>query len=48
MIEMVVIFCDLDDLNVLKCLGTCLRNVVPLHFFIEKELTRITIFVQID
>ncbi len=31
--------------HVLKCPETHLRNVVPLHNFIEHELTIITIFV---
>jgi hypothetical protein len=34
--------------HVLKCLGTCFRNVIPLRNFIEKESIGITIFVQID
>jgi len=34
--------------HVLKCLGTCFRNVVPLRNFIEKVSIGITIFVQID
>jgi hypothetical protein len=34
--------------HVLKCPKTRLKNVVPLHNFIEKESPRITIFVPID
>jgi len=34
--------------HLLKCLGTCFRNVVPLRNFIEKESIGIIIFVQID
>jgi hypothetical protein len=34
--------------HILKCPRTHFKNVVPLWSFIEKETTRITIFVQID
>jgi hypothetical protein len=38
---------NLDDLNVFKCLERCLQNHVPLHNFIEKDSTKLVIFVQI-
>jgi hypothetical protein len=34
--------------HVLQCPRTHFKNIVPLRSFIEKEWTRITIFVQID
>jgi hypothetical protein len=34
--------------HVLKCLGICFNNVVPLCSFIEKESIGIAIFVQIN